>query len=98
MKLQDPRFIGELMFIFAYILSPIIGGGGGATILQDYNKINPITGLEIRILMMPVKARINTKFYCFIAKFNSIHAGQAHFSAGQRLMTSTYFMACYNSI
>ena len=41
------------------------------------------TGLEIRILTMPVKRKINTTFYCFTAKFSKIHAGQAHFSAGQ---------------
>ena len=46
------------------------------------------------ILVMPVKRKVNTKFYCFTAKFSKIHAGQAHFSAGQRPVTGTYFMAC----
>ena len=41
-----------------------------------------MAGLEIRILTMPVKRKINTTFYCF-AKFSKIHAGQAHLSAGQ---------------
>ena len=43
--------------------------------------------------MMPVKARINIKFYRFTAKFNKIHADQTHFSAGQWPVTDTYFMA-----
>ena len=32
---------------------------------------------------MPVKPRINTKFYCFTVKFNKMHAGQADIPAGQ---------------
>ena len=44
---------------------------------------NQLAGLEIRILIMPVKHTVTTKIYCFTSKFTRIYTGQALFYAGQ---------------